>query len=413
MSDSLNTLERSRGGLAPRATGAFRPAQIRKENATSTKADTPPPAKKVQSQSAVAEKRDSIRLPTNSRQQLPTRELVLITTQLCILVRSGVDLAESVRSVSRRVRNPRTQAALNDLWREIESGLSFSEALNRKADVFGPTFAATVSAGEASGQLATVLNRLKELLRNELKLRNTVKSILIYPAVLVVVGVLVISAMVFFVLPQFTKVYQVMERPAPMFTQVLLDLGLICRTWWWLMLPLIGLAVLAFWRFMQLPAAIRWRDRQLLTFQITGRVIQNLLTGRAFTLMGTLLQSGVPFLEVIRLAASTVNNVMFREMFNDLQQEILAGRKTASLLERSICVPEGTADLISTAESSGELGPVLQSIGEFYQEEGEQRLRDLVKVLEPAIIVSMGVVVAGVVLSIMLPLIKLTSMGGR
>ena len=129
--------------------------------------------------------------------------------------------------------------------------------------------------------------------------------------------------------------------------------------------------------------------------------------------MGTLLQSGVPLLEVIRLASNTVRNVVFQELFETLQGEILAGRKMAPILERSVCVPDGTADLVSTAESSGELGPVLQSIGEFYQDEGEQRLRDLVKVLEPAIIVSMGVVVAGVVLSIMLPLIKLTSMGGR
>ncbi|WP_166831138.1 type II secretion system F family protein [Thalassoroseus pseudoceratinae] len=412
MVDAVNTYEKSSRGLTPRMPTEFRSAPASREKAAGVEVNNTDPAKQDQlpkSERSIGAENT----PPSSGQQLPTRELVLVTTQLCILVRSGVDLAESIRSVSRRVKHARTRAALNELWREIENGLSFSEALHRQTHVFGPTFAATVTAGEASGQLSSVLNRLKELLRNELRLRNTVKSVLMYPAVLVCVGMMVIGAMVFFVLPQFTKVYQVMERPAPIFTQVLLDVGAFCRSWWWLLLPLIGLAGFAFWRFMQLPIAIRWRDRQLLTFRITARVVQNLLTGRAFTLMGTLLQSGVPLLEVIRLARSTVNNVMFHDLFDELQQEILAGRMTAPLMEHSICVPEGTAELISTAESSGDLGPVLQSIGEFYQEEGEQRLRDLVKVLEPAIIVSMGVVVAGVVLSIMLPLIKLTSVGGR
>ena len=157
----------------------------------------------------------------------------------------------------------------------------------------------------------------------------------------------------------------------------------------------------------------RWCDQKLLTFRITARVIQNLVTGRVFVLIGTMLHSGMPLLDAMRLAAGTVNNVVFRDLFAELESEVLAGRHMAPILMDSPCVPAGTSDLISTAETSGDLGGVLQTVGDFYQDEGEQQLRNLVKVLEPAIIIVMGVIVAGIVLAIMLPLIKLATLGGR
>lgn len=400
MSNALTPSGPSIGGLAPRGPGALRPAPARTTPKSGRATDA---VRQHASQST----------GRPSRKRLPTKELVLITTQLCILIRSGLDLAEAIKSISRRVQHAGARDALERLCLDIESGLSFSDALGVQQDIFGATFAATVSAGEASGNLPEVLNRLKDLLRNELKLQSTVKSILVYPAVLVAVGSLVLTAMVFFVLPQFTKVYRTMDRPPPPLTQLLLDVGSIARGWWWALIPAAGLAVYGLYRCTQTEAVRRWRDQQLLTFRITARVIQNLVTGRVFVLIGTMLHSGVPLLDAMRLAAGTVNNVVFRDLFAEVESEVLAGRHMSPVMADSKCVPEGTSDLISTAETSGDLGGVLQTVGDFYQDEGEQQLRNLVKVLEPAIIIVMGVVVAGIVLAIMLPLIKLATLGGR
>ena len=200
MSNSLMPSSSSAGGLAPRRPGALRPV----------------PARTTPKSGRVAEAVRQHTAPSGnrpSRKRLPTKALVLITTQLCILIRSGLDLAQSLMSISRRVQHESARDALERLCLDIESGLSFSEALGIQQESFGATFAATVSAGEASGNLPAVLNRLKDLLRNELKLQSTVKSILVYPAVLMGVGSLVLTAMVFFVLPQFTKVYRTMDRP--------------------------------------------------------------------------------------------------------------------------------------------------------------------------------------------------------
>lgn len=400
MSNALTPSGNSVGGLAPRGPGALRPAPVRTTPKSGRAAEA------VRQHTSPASRQ-------SSKKRLPTKELVLITTQLCILIRSGLDLAEALKSISRRVRHQGAQDALERLCLDIESGLSFSDALAAQQEVFGPTFAATVSAGEASGNLPEVLGRLKDLLRNELKLQSTVKSIMVYPIVLVCVGSLVLTAMVFFVLPQFTKVYRTMDRPPPALTQLLLDIGSIARGWWWALIPTAGLSVYGLYRLTQTEAVRRWRDEKLLTFRITARVIQNLVTGRVFVLIGTMLHSGVPLLDAMRLAAGTASNVLFRDLFAQLEAEVLAGRHMSPLLADSVCVPEGTSDLISTAETSGDLGGVLQTVGDFYQDEGEQQLRNLVKVLEPAIIIVMGVIVAGIVLAIMLPLIKLATLGGR
>lgn len=397
MSNAILSVNRSTGGLTPRGIGALRPAGVG------------PVA-------AIADRVSSARAVTAagpSSKQLPTKELVLITTQLCILVKSGLDLAEALRSISRRVQRPAARAALTVLCRDIESGLSFSEALRAQTKVFGATFVATVSAGEASGKLPEVLERLKELLRNELKLKTAVKSVLVYPIVLVAIGALVMTAMVFFVLPQFSKVYTTMGRSAPMMTQLLLDLGALCRSWWWAILPVSAMTGAGFWKLMQTDQATRWRDSRLLSIKLSASVIQNLVTGRVFVLIGTMLHSGVPLLDAMRLASSTVRNVLFHDLFARLETEILAGRPLSPVLAGSNCIPDGAADLIATAESSGDLGEVLKTVGDFYQDEGEQRLRDLIKVLEPVIIIGMGIVVAGIVLAIMLPLIKLTTMGAH
>ncbi|MEZ6068081.1 MAG: type II secretion system F family protein [Planctomycetaceae bacterium] len=342
---------------------------------------------------------------------LPLRELSLITTQLTILSRLGLDLAQSLQALSKRVTHPQARAAVARLHGDIESGLSFSESLRRQEGVFGATFVATVAAGEASGRLTSVLERLNTLFRNDLRLRTAVRSVLTYPIILVFVALVVLAAMLFFVLPQFSRVFASMNRPAPLVTQWLLDAGELARGYWWALLPAGLLTLLGVWRMVQSAAFRSRRDRWLLTGRWSAPVVRHLLTGRVFRLLATILQSGVPLLDAIQLSRRTVSNQNFQALLRSLEDEIMAGRPLSPGLERSICLPDGTSDLVSTAESAGELGSVLELVGQFYEEEGEQRLKGLVRVLEPVIIITMGIFVASIVLAIMLPLLDLSTSG--
>ncbi|MFQ5734636.1 MAG: type II secretion system F family protein, partial [Planctomycetaceae bacterium] len=334
---------------------------------------------------------------------------LLITTQLSIMMRSGMDLADAVRQLSRQSKNVKAKSVLERIHGDLQDGRSFSAALNSQAETFGDAFVASVAAGESSGQLVDVLARLKNLLRNEVRLQSAIRGALMYPAILLFVALVVVGALVFFVLPQFDKVFKSLSVPAPPTTQILLDLGHGVRSHIWVVLLVAAGAVFGAVRCWSTKTARRFRDRAMLQTRWVRNGTQALLSGRVFRLVGTMLQSGVPLLEAIRLSRRSVNNALFHELFDDMESEILSGSGIAPVLSRARCVPAGAAELIATAERTGQLGTVMEMVGEFYEEEGERRIRDQVKLLEPAIIVVMGVLVAFVVSSVMLPLFDLSS----
>ncbi|HCS52316.1 MAG TPA: hypothetical protein DIW81_12110, partial [Planctomycetaceae bacterium] len=160
-----------------------------------------------------------------SNKRVSKRDLMLMTTQLSIMQKSGVDLAESIKNVSRQVSNKRLATALNQIVIDIEDGKSFSAALQAQSSIFGDAYVAGIAAGEASGTLGQVLARLTTLLRNEVRLINTIKSIATYPVILMFVAGMVVNALMFFVLPQFAKVFRDLDKTPPITTQILLSIG--------------------------------------------------------------------------------------------------------------------------------------------------------------------------------------------
>jgi len=351
-----------------------------------------------------------IEQPVRKRSSRLTKaDLLLITTQLSIMTRSGMDLADAIANIGRHSQNANVRTVLETLHRALQDGQSFSAALRAQIDVFGETYVASVAAGEASGKLVDVLTRLTDLLRKEVHMRSTIRGALMYPVALLFVAVVVVGAMMFFVLPQFDKVFQNMQTAPPALTRMLLSVGKGLRSHAWLALGGMVVTIFGMMRLWSHPVVRNVRDRALLQTRWIRGSAQTLLTGRSFRLLGTMLQSGVPLLDAIRLCRRAVNNVVFHELFEHMEAEILSGRGIAGVLANARCVPMGTAEMVATAEQSGHLGSVLEMVGEAYEDEGERKVRDLMKLLEPAIIVVMGGLVAVVVASVMLPLFDLSS----
>ena len=336
-------------------------------------------------------------------------DLMLVTTQLSIMTRAGMDLADAVATIARQSQNAKVRVVLERVHSQLQEGKSFSSALAEQVHVFGEAFVASVAAGEASGNLTDVLMRLKDLLRNDVRMRSTIRGTLMYPIILAFVAITVVAAMVLFVLPQFATVFRNMGRPAPFLTQLLLDTGEFLRGWIWLLGFLFCLSAFGIVRFWSSPPFQRLRDRVLLNTHGLRNGVRALLTGRVFRLIGTMLVSGVPFLDSIRLCRRAVGNIYYRDLFDQIEEEVLAGKSIAPILASASCIPGGAAEMIATAERTGNLGIVMEMVGEFYEDEGERRVRDLVRLLEPAIIVVMGVIVAFIVAAVMLPLFDLSS----
>jgi type II secretory pathway component PulF len=363
----------------------------------------------------IAEVRGSAPAPAGSPARrgggrLTRTDVLQLMSQLTIMNQSGVDLAESLKNAADQSPKAAMKRVLEQVHADVSAGKSFSWALEQHPAVFDAPFVAGVAAAERSGTMAAVFERLTYLLRSDIRLRSTVWSMLMYPLVLGFVTFGVLNAMVFFVLPQFAKVFSDLGTSPPPLTALLLGIGQFARDNILLLGGAIGASVAALVALRNHASVRRAWDWTLLNGLLIKDAVRALSTGRVFRLLGTMLQSGVPLVDGIRLCRNASKNQFFRGMFDRMESDVLEGRGLASALAGAQFVPLGAASMVATAERSGKLGQVLQSVGEYYEDEGEQRLRDLIKILEPAIILILGTVVAGVVLSIVLPLLDVTSM---
>lgn len=371
--------------------------------------------------SAAASRAEPVRFAARSRPAAPARQwrwgggvpkrnLLFTTLQLAIMTRAGIDFASALDTVAKQCRCRPLQEALRQVHADVSSGVPVSEALARQSHVFGEMYVASAAAGEASGRLPEVLDQLAQLQRSEMRFQTTIRTLLGYPALLATVCAGVLAAMVLFVLPNFAEIFADSEVPLPILTQILLAVAEELRGRLWLWGLLAGGAAAAAVSYLRSEAGRRWRDRGLLRVRMLADVSRALLTGRAFRLLATLLDSGVTLVEGLQLVGNCSRNSLVRDTFEAVRRDVLNGRGMASSLLAAEAVPGEAAEMVAMAERTGSLALVARLIGEYFEEEGESRLRALVGMLEPAIVEAMGAVVALVVLSVMLPMFDLVTL---
>ncbi len=347
------------------------------------------------------------------RGRVSRKDLMAFTSQLAIMSKAGLDVAGALHSLQRQAASPALKKTLEGVYQDVVGGKSFSVALGNHVEVFGQAYVASVAAGEASGRLPEVLGRLAAIQRNDLRVRSARRALLAYPIVLSVVAGAVVLGLMFFVLPQFSGVFAQFDMDLPWITQCLLAMSDELRARWWLWIGLVAAAVAGLTGFRRHPAGRRMVDRFVLHAAWIGEVARALMTGRAFHLLGIMIESGVPVVEALRLTRSSLGNSLFRQLFENLERDVLNGRGLSEALVAAPFVPSGAAEMVATAERTGTLGSVAQVIGEYYEEEGETRLRELTAMIEPLIIVGMGLIVACIVLSVMLPMFDFATLAQR
>ncbi|WP_425397162.1 type II secretion system F family protein [Aeoliella sp.] len=351
---------------------------------------------------------------TSKRQpRVPERDVVNLTSQLAIMIRSGVDIASALSSASRQCRRPVLGEVLNEVRDAVLGGQAFSEALKRYPKIFSPAYVATVAAGEASGHMADVLDQLAELERSHLRLMRTIRGLLVYPVLLATVSMGVIGVLLVFVLPRFSQLFTDYEMSLPWLTEMLIVVADQLRLRWWLWLPLAVAGVAGLVAIPSTAAGRRFRDRMFLTLPMLGDVTKTLLIGRSCRLIGMLMESGVPLLDSVQLARESSNNSLYKEVFLQVEDAVVNGRTFAGALAASAYIPDAATEMLTTAEQSGKLGEVSRMVGSYFEDEGEARARQIVTALEPMITVGMGIIVATVVLAVMLPVFDLSSFAGK
>lgn len=339
--------------------------------------------------------------------RVSTFDVGIITRQLATLLRSGVPLVESLSALIEQVENPSLGSSLTQIRDKVNEGTSFADALRAHPTIFPDLYVNMVAAGETSGTLDTVLERLADHLDAAAKLRTKVTSALAYPAFMVIFGVGVITLLMVVVVPKMTSIFEGFDAVLPWYTRTLIFISNSLGSYWWLLIALTGGAVYAIRRWRNTPEGrIVW-DTKLLKMPILGPLVLMIAIARFSRTLGTLLSSGVPVLTALDITRNVLGNVELMRVVEDARGSIREGESIAAPLKRSGAFPPIVTHMIAIGERSGQLEQMLGHVAAAYESQVDARLATLTSLLEPVMIVVMGAIAGSIALSILLPLMQI------
>ncbi|UCD14986.1 MAG: type II secretion system F family protein [Candidatus Omnitrophota bacterium] len=339
--------------------------------------------------------------------RLEKREVIIFTRQLATLLKAGTVLSSGLTTVCEQTVNKRFKAILEDISQSVQSGRSFSESLSKHPKVFSELFVSMVEVGETGGMLDKVLDRLATLGTQELEMQSRIKSALIYPVVLVVIALIVVNFLVVGVLPKFVMVFRASEAKLPVITQVILGLSWTLRRFWPVLIGAVILIFLGVQRYARTDEG-RFRIHSLmLKVPLFGTLYSKIQISRFARVTSVLVASGIPILQALVVVEKTVTNVVMRRAIQSVRYAITEGHPLAEPFKASGLFSPMVVQMISTGERSGNLDQMLAEISSFYEPEIDYTIRNLTALLEPFMLLVMGVMVSVIALSVLLPIFNL------
>ncbi|HXW74612.1 MAG TPA: type II secretion system inner membrane protein GspF [Steroidobacteraceae bacterium] len=342
--------------------------------------------------------------------RVSSADLALLTRQLATLVRAGLPLEESLLAVSQQTEKPRVQSIVLGVRARVMEGHTLASGFAEFPRVFPEIYRATVAAGEQSGHLDNVLERLADYTEGRDQLRQKVLAAMLYPIVLTVLCFAIVSALLVYVVPQVVSVFEASKAKLPLITQLLIATSGFFRSWGLYLLIGLVVAVVLFRRWLRNPAARRQFHRVQLRLPVAGKLVRGFNTARFTRTFSILSASSVPVLEALRIAGEVVTNLPMRDAVTDAAARVREGAPIGRSLATSRMFPPMTIHLISSGESSGELEGMLERAALSQERELDGLLAALVGLLGPVLIVLMGLFVMGIVFAMLLPIFQMNQL---
>ena len=341
---------------------------------------------------------------------LSTLDLALLTRQLATLLRSGLPLEESLQAVAEQTEKPRVQRIILGVRSKVEEGHPLADGLRDFPQAFPEIYRATVSAGEQSGKLDHVLERLSDYTESRQVMGQQVSNAMVYPIVLMVLSCAIVSFLLAYVVPQVVAVFESGKQELPLATRILIGASDLIRNYWYYAVAAAALGTWAFLRWLKAPEARLRFDRFLLRLPLVGKLIRGLNTARFARTFSILTASAVPVLEALRISADVVNNLPMKNAVSDAALRVREGAPIGKSLAARRLFPPMMIHLISSGESSGELEKMLERAATNQEREMDGLLATLTNLLGPFMVVFMGAVVMFIVIALLLPIFQLNDL---
>lgn len=334
-------------------------------------------------------------------------QLSLFMRQMADLVEASVPLLKALDLVGKQTRHPYLQGVIQQMYDFVKDGGSLSAALRQHPKVFPAMYANMVKAGEISGQLNIVLNRLAHLVEQDQETQNRVKASLAYPAFILAVGFLTVFVLLSFVMPRLTVIFDDMDQELPMPTQVIMGLSGFFAEYWWAVMLLAGGAVYYWQRWLQTPHGRLWWDTACLKIPVLGNFITEVEVGRFARTLGTLLESGVVIVEALQSVWAVVDNVVLKEEIKRISQDVTDGSSLTAGLKSSPFFPETVVNMVSVGEETGNMEKGLFKLADAYERQSELTAKTVLSLFGPMVLVVIVGIVGFCVVSMLLPIFRM------
>ena len=344
--------------------------------------------------------------------KISMRDIVIFTRQFSTMINAGLPLVQALDILATQSES----AALKDVTRQVvfdvESGNTVADALRKHPKAFSDLYVNMVAAGEAGGILDTILMRLAVFMEKNDALVRKVKGAMIYPGVIMSVAAIAITVLLIFVIPTFEKMFASVNMALPLPTRIVIGMSRFLSHYWWLVLAVIGGIVVMLKRYYATPDGKLAIDRLMLKMPVLGDVLRKSAVSRFTRTLGTLISSGVSILEGLEITAKTAGNRVIQDAIMESRASIAGGETISAPLKKSAVFPPMVISMIAVGEQTGGLDEMLGKIADFYDEEVDAAVSSLLALMEPLMIVFLGVVVGGMVVSMYLPIFDMVNAAG-
>src|SRR2546426_786296 len=334
-------------------------------------------------------------------------DLVVFTRQLATMIDAGLAMVQSLQALAEQTTNKAMRDVIRDVCTRVEGGDSFSEALQKHPKAFSRLYVCMVAAGEKGGLLAEILARLATYLENTARLRKKVKSAMMYPTVVTVVAILITIFLLVKVVPVFGEIFASFGAKLPAPTQFLIDVSDIVKKYLIFLILAMGASVYGWFYFIKTPAGRYFWDARRIKLPVFGMIAHKICLARFTRTLASLIRSGVPILEVLQIVSQTVGNVIMEKAIKTAALDIERGESISHALGKHPIFPSMIIRMIMAGEQTGKIDDMLERISDFLDEEIETTLSGLTALIEPILIVFLGVVVGGMVICMFLPIFKM------
>ncbi len=353
----------------------------------------------------------SFRLP--QRHSVPTREFLVFNQELATLLKAGMPLVQSLDLLRRRVESPAFRSVLDDVHERVRSGTSLSDAFGAHADLFPRVYMASLLAGERSGSLDAVLRRYVEYTKIIATVKRKTISALVYPVILVTLALVLVAIIVLKVVPAFSDFYDSFGAQLPFATRLILRVSNILREQFVFILLALVAAVVAFVVWVKRPGQQARLDHLLLKLPVLGPIAAKFGTSQMARTLATLLSGGLPLVNALDIASQSIGNQFLASQLDIVSTRVREGESFAAALEARRVFPDVAVKMAEVGESTGALQDMLNTVADFYDEEISTNMERFVTLVEPVLLVFMGIVIAGLLLALYMPLFQLSSVLGQ